>query len=48
MIDARELFAVFGVILVMVGGWLIAPGFGLMVIGLIILGLCTYLGAEGN
>jgi hypothetical protein len=46
MIDVREILAVCGFIFIVVGSWLITPGFGVLTIGIGILGLCTYLGSE--
>jgi len=48
MMDARELIAAFGVICIMIGSWLVSPGFGLICVGFVILGYCTHLGAEGK
>jgi len=48
MCGSKELIAAIGVLFVITGSWFITPGFGLMVIGMIILMSCTYFGSEGN
>lgn len=43
-----ELIAFIGVVCIMVGGWMISPGFGVMTIGIVMLFACAYFGAEGS